>query len=1266
MNMRMLSHLLLAWLVIATPARAENDPRFPGTDADVRKGTPNDPRFDCYESDDEDDIPRCRDLGAEQYQLFGFAPDATGNSAYYKEGPRIGKPMISGVSADAAWKLSTGSPEVVIAIMDTGIRWNNRGLRRKVWLNRGELPVPQGAARHDADGDGAFTVDDYIGDTRVADANGNGMLDGQDLIRAFSNGDDADGNGYVDDIAGWDFLDLDNDPADVSSYSSARGHGTGRGEEAAEETNEGDGSAGICPQCRLMFIRPWDTFVYPGDNWAAGTVYAADNGALVQVVANGVLQNTRAAKAANRYAYGKDMALMHVSSDLNTANHNYPTNYVESVFINGCVPDLPAAGGNEFFGDVPGNSQLNGFLSQMGINVRADAPIQTWFRQANLTQHGAHAHVCFVGDTGSQATGQAGGGAGLIHSLGLQKFGGANRLSSNEVKQVLTLSAEDVLPLNTIGVGIPDRAAEGWDEHFGYGRADLGAALRMVQEGRIPPEAQIEFPAWWAMLDPVANGQVDIHGLAAARRSERCSYALAWALGVEPDEDAFQHFVQDQPCQKAAGKRGVGSQGKGKGKGRERGKGKGLGAADDGLPVLGSLPVSRIAEQLPGSRQGKPPEHVNEFVVTVRLRVTDAAGNFGEDRKTYFVYHDPTWHEGWPKFVDTGGETSPVLHDLDGDGTLEIIEGNSSGELWVWRHDGTLLPSFNGGEPWQLPPTHFYYPGSAAFRSGAVPPLTGGFRTPAVADLDGDGLPEVVAPAADGRIFVLDAEGREKFRVSLDASRSHPKLRNDRFHPKRGILGTVVLADLDQGTDGKQVREIIVGALDGHIYVWSGADGTPRAPFPVLLVDDADAVDSWGEIIATPAVGQLDDDPQLEIVSGTNEYYAAADTPTPDPDGFTNLLEQARGLVINLAAQEVGGSSRIHAINDDGTPVNESWPVKINGLMPAILPLVGPNHAVALADFDGDGIDSVVATITTSDLYVIEADGSRKAYFSEGTVNGLASADPTGSGPTKILNLFEYPAIGDINGFGGLDITKGGITAAGAVNLVATGQNLPFSHVVQVWDSLMPESYVPGYPAATDDYQLLSTPAIADVDGSGTREVIVGTGLYLLHAYNLYGEDAPGFPKLAGGWLYNVPAIGDIDGDGKLEIVAGTREGWRFVWDLEGSDGPVANGQWWTEGHDNCHTNNYGSDCRPPAAVANAVRTAQGVQFGATGDDWRAGNDVRYEIRPARGGAPLQAACLPAREGRIACGLPSGTGDVVVQAIDDAGNRSWPVLVPAR
>src|SRR6185503_9845866 len=92
-------------------------------------------------------------------------------------------------------------------------------------------------------------------------------LDAEDLIVAFSDGTDADHNGYIDDIAGWNFFDDNNNPADLSSYFAASNHGSGRAEEAVETANDGAGSAGICPRCSYMPIRVWDTFVADADSF---------------------------------------------------------------------------------------------------------------------------------------------------------------------------------------------------------------------------------------------------------------------------------------------------------------------------------------------------------------------------------------------------------------------------------------------------------------------------------------------------------------------------------------------------------------------------------------------------------------------------------------------------------------------------------------------------------------------------------------------------------------------------------------------------------------------------------------------------------------------------------------------------------------------------------------------------------------------------------------------------------------------------------------
>ncbi|HTD25727.1 MAG TPA: hypothetical protein VK649_02070, partial [Candidatus Elarobacter sp.] len=162
---------------------------------------------------------------------------------------------VSGMSVETAWRLETGRPDVVIAVLDSGIKWNDLGalndLRKKFYLNRGELPVPQcappgppGPDPYDCNGDGVLNAPDYDHDPRVSDRNGNGVIDPEDLILTFSDGVDNDGNGYVDDIAGWDFFENDNDPFDEVQF----GHGTGEARDSTAEANNG-GSLGTCPNC---------------------------------------------------------------------------------------------------------------------------------------------------------------------------------------------------------------------------------------------------------------------------------------------------------------------------------------------------------------------------------------------------------------------------------------------------------------------------------------------------------------------------------------------------------------------------------------------------------------------------------------------------------------------------------------------------------------------------------------------------------------------------------------------------------------------------------------------------------------------------------------------------------------------------------------------------------------------------------------------------------------------------------------------------------
>jgi subtilisin family serine protease len=191
-----------------------------------------------------------------------------------------------------AWDVVKGDSSVVIAIIDSGVDYLHKDLKDQIWINPGE----------DIDGDGLFTAAD-------------------------SNGIDDDGNGYIDDVVGWDWVTgvsdtsetpdpdsappwedgevPDNDPMDVN------GHGTHCAGLAAATTNNGDGVASVSWGCKIMPLRiGWTT--YSGNGYGLSTwmsqafIYAGDNGAKVANLSYG---NSQTVLEGARYAFDHDVAI---------------------------------------------------------------------------------------------------------------------------------------------------------------------------------------------------------------------------------------------------------------------------------------------------------------------------------------------------------------------------------------------------------------------------------------------------------------------------------------------------------------------------------------------------------------------------------------------------------------------------------------------------------------------------------------------------------------------------------------------------------------------------------------------------------------------------------------------------------------------------------------------------------------------------------------------------------------------------------------------
>src|SRR5207302_3896617 len=272
-------------------------------------------------------------------------------------------------------------------------------------------PGPPGPDPYDCNGDGVLNAPDYDNDPRVSDRNGNGVIDPEDLILTFSDGVDNDGDGYADDIAGWDFFENDNDPFDEVQF----GHGTGEAEDSTAEANNG-GSLGTCPNCMVMPVRVGDSFVAEVNRFAQGVVFAVDTGAAVIQEALGTLNNSGFGQQAVDHAYRHNVPVMASAADEDSWHHNYPSNYVHTIVVNS--------------------------IRDFGLDA---VEPQSWLFIDGCTNFGGNVSVSVSSTScSSEATGRSSGIMGLLVSAGRDALAAhalGSPLTANELRQVLEQSA---------------------------------------------------------------------------------------------------------------------------------------------------------------------------------------------------------------------------------------------------------------------------------------------------------------------------------------------------------------------------------------------------------------------------------------------------------------------------------------------------------------------------------------------------------------------------------------------------------------------------------------------------------------------------------------------------------------------------------------------------------------------------------------------------------------------------------------------------------
>ncbi len=383
---------------------------------------------------------------------------------------------LSVIRALEGWKETAGDETVTVGIVDTGIYFDHPDLAGQFWSNPGED----------------------------------------------ENGKDGDGNGYVDDVHGYDFVDRpgvvaqgeyedrDPDPSPDSLGSNA-GHGTAvAGVVAAQAADSEAGVVGVSPKTELVALRAFGgDGIGQTDDIAAAIMYGAQQGIDVLNLSFGRDRSTPLLRDAIEYAISQGTVVVASAGNAGAVDEpHYPSDYPSVISVLWLAED----------GDgVPDFSR-----SQYGIGVDLGAPGSNVFttqypRQRILKNQPIRQEDLYRSSNGSSFSApQVAGTAALLRSVD-------STLSPTAVQSILTGTAADI-----------DGAS--WDHTTGAGRVDVARGLLQAY----PAQTELHFPAHnqgFQGTDPVP-----VVGTTLDPSFE--SYAVYYAEGTRNLDDRSDPWTQ--------------------------------------------------------------------------------------------------------------------------------------------------------------------------------------------------------------------------------------------------------------------------------------------------------------------------------------------------------------------------------------------------------------------------------------------------------------------------------------------------------------------------------------------------------------------------------------------------------------------------------------------------------------------------------------------------------------------------------------------------
>jgi hypothetical protein len=957
---------------------------------------------------------------------------------------------LTNISCPAAWDTANGAG-VVVAVIDSGMDYRHPDLTNQVWINPGEIP-------------------------------GNGI--------------DDDGNGYVDDVRGWDFVGTNyitpqpgNDPVDHF------GHGTHVAGTIAAEGNNGIGVVGVAWGAKVMDVKALDDGGFGSDSeLASAIIYAADNGADVINASWGGPGSSPVLEDAVNYASSLGVVFVAAAgnSGADVAGF-YPAGLAAAIAVGALTP-----------------SGTNAYFSNFGYGLDVAAPgVDILSLRATNTYIGIPLNGQYTRlDGTSMAAPHVAGLVALILSL-------HPGYSPEEVRQVLRKSADRILPANF-------DVYSNFDEYSGYGRINAANAMALgpVLASRIltPSKEAIvagtatitgvaagagfvnytldygagDAPATWFILaqsnSPVDHdtlGSIIASGIADGRYTIRLR---AFDILGAVFEDHLQinvdnTFISSPPIPAnilAATEYKTGLKLAITGTALSsnfrkfhvnwaRGFEASNGWSSVGISTTGdgNQPVTNGVLATWNSGVMTQTDYV-----TIRLQVMTSA--FTNEAHTDVYLEPDLYSTNWPQTLDEGWGGSPssvqLARSSSGSNVLIVITPQQGAALpsraWRFSLDGAFVTNYPldqsryglaavanlDGQPGdEIAAAEsqdvriIHEDGTSVVAQTSSSNLQFGQTLPTLADLDGDGMPEVLACANNATnmgswVYAWKGDGTlfgTNFPISL---------------PDGGVLpGQILPVDVDE--DG--IPELLV-ALTGTNYDFSlkmfRGNGQPMAwttqvftggclrlaagdlegdgrPDIIMAQDDQDDAD-W--IYTLVADGSLRPGWPVHVADDSQIRLLVAD-----------LNRDGRNEVIAASADFDGGGGEIHVFRADGSPFPGAWPVGAGDLGPPVV-----------ADIDGDGTAEILVTgsvpvYDTNGMWLY-SDPMLLAYRADGTL--ARSWHLPGAGGNKPFTG-DNIVVGDFDGDGKVDIAVnyGLIPADGDQDSFAVGGVLTVLRLNTPW-----------------------------------------------------------------------------------------------------------------------------------------------------------------------------------------------------------------------